>query len=96
MISSDSVIVAVRDQVSTDLGGGTAILHLKSGLYYSLNEVGARVWELIQESRTVEDVLAMLLDEYDVPREECERHLLAVLQQLREEELIRVSNGSLS
>ncbi len=94
MITKDSIVVAVRAQVSTDLGGEVAILHLTSGVYYSLNEVGARVWDLIQESRSVGNVLDALLEEYDVPAEDCERHLLAILADLQEEKLIQVKNGT--
>lgn len=94
MITKESYVVAVRDQVSTDLGGEVAILHLTTGVYYSLNEVGARVWDLIQESQPVGNVLETLLDEYEVAPEDCERHLLTILEELREEKLIKVENGS--
>ena len=94
MITKDSIVVAVRAHVSTDLGGEVAILHLTSGVYYSLNEVGARVWDLIQESRSVGNVLDALLEEYDVAAEDCQRHLVAILEELQEENLIQVKNGT--
>jgi hypothetical protein len=40
-MSSDSIVVAAKDQVSSDLGGEVAILDLKVGVYYGLDEVGA-------------------------------------------------------
>jgi hypothetical protein len=94
MITKESTVTAVKDQVSTNLGGEVAVLHLVSGVYYSLNEVGARIWELIQESQPVGQILATLLEEYDVAADVCERHLLAILEELRKEKLIRVENGS--
>ena len=94
MITKESTVTAVKDQVSTNLGGEVAILHLVGGVYYSLNEVGARIWELIQESQPVGHILATLLEEYDVPADVCEHHLLAILEELRKEKLIQVENGS--
>lgn len=39
VISRNSVVVAARDQVSSDLGGEVAILDLKGGVYYGLQRV---------------------------------------------------------
>jgi hypothetical protein len=49
--SRHSIVVATKDQVSSDLGGEVAILDLKAGVYYGLDTVGARIWNLIQEPR---------------------------------------------
>jgi hypothetical protein len=82
--------VAAKDQVSSDLGGEVAILDLKAGVYYGLDAVGARIWSLIQEPRTVNEILNILLEEYEVEPERCERDLLVLLQRLAEEGLIEV------
>lgn len=89
-MSNDSVVVAAKDQVSSDLGGEVAILDLKVGVYYGLDEVGARVWELIQEPKVVSEVRDVLLEEYDVAPERCERDLFALLERLAQEGLIEV------
>jgi len=89
-MSNDTIVVASRDQVSSDLGEEVAILDLKLGVYYGLDEVGARVWELIQEPRVVSDVRDVLIEEYDVAPERCERDLFALLERLAEEGLIEV------
>jgi hypothetical protein len=89
-MSVDSVVVASKRQVSSDLGGEAAILDLEGGVYYGLDEVGARIWELIQEPKPVSEVRDVLLEEYDVEPERCERDLLALLDRLAEERLIEV------
>ena len=89
-MSNDTIVVAAEDQVSSDLGGEVAILDLNVGVYYGLDEVGARVWELIQEPRAVGDVRDVLVEEYDVAPERCERELFALLERLAERGLIEV------
>lgn len=44
-----SRVVAGRAQVSCDLGGEAAILHLTTGTYYGLDPVGARIWTLLEQ-----------------------------------------------
>jgi hypothetical protein len=90
VVSGDSTVVAAKDQVSSDLGGEVAILDLKAGVYYGLDAVGARIWSLIQEPRTVNEIRDILLEEYEVEPERCERDLLALLQRLADEGIIEV------
>jgi hypothetical protein len=56
--------------------------------------VGARVWHLLQEPRTVQDIRETLLMEYEVERDRCERDLLALLQELVAAGLIEVRDES--
>lgn len=91
--SQNSIVVAVKDQVSCNLGGESAILNLKSGVYYTLDPVGARVWNILQRPCSVHDVRDTLLSEYEVECELCEHDLYALLEKLLREGLIELRNG---
>ena len=91
VITKNSVVKVSKDQVSCDMGGEAAILEPNSGMYYGLNVVGARVWSLIQEPKSVNDLLQVLVDEYDVEASCCERDLLLLLERLAERGLIEIS-----
>ena len=93
-LSVSSSVVAAKDQVSSDLGGEVAILHLKAGVYYSLEAVGARIWSLIQEPRTVGEIRNILVSEYEVEPDRCESDLIALLQRLADEGLIEARDGT--
>ena len=93
MISRRSTVVATGDQVSSDLKGEVAILNLKAGVYYGLDGVGARIWTLLQEPKTVSEIRDVLLQEYDVEAERCKRDLLALLQRLVNEGLVEVEDA---
>ncbi len=90
-MSMNSNVVAGKDQVSSDLGGEVAILHLKAGTYYGLDVVGARIWGLIQEPRIVKAIRDVLVSEYEVDPARCEGDLIALLQRLSDEGLIEVN-----
>ena len=91
-ITSDMTVVVSKVQVSCDLGGEASILNLNSSVYYGLDAVGARVWNLIQVPVKVATIRDTLLQEYDVERETCERDLLDLLGQLAAAELIEVED----
>jgi hypothetical protein len=89
-LSVVSVVGATREHVSCMLGDEAAILNLKNTVYYGLNPVGARVWNLVQQSKSVREIRDVLVKEYDVEAEQCERDLLNLLERMREQGLIEV------
>jgi hypothetical protein len=89
-ISLQSTVRVVKDQVSCNLGGEAVILSLKNGVYYSLNPVGVRIWNLICEPIVVLKIRDTLMSEYEVEPGRCEDELLALLQDLANEGLIEV------
>lgn len=91
---NDSIVVASTNQISSDLGEEVVILNLKDGVYHGLDSVGARIWNLLQESKSINDILNILLEEYDVEPERCERDLLALLEKLEQNGLIEVKNAT--
>ena|SRR5258706_4472565 len=92
-ILNSSIISQARDQVSADLQGSFAILGLKKGAYYGLDEsVGARVWQLISEPKSVDQILATLLDEYEVDFDRCHSDLISLLERMHQEGLIEIKS----
>jgi len=86
-------VVASDDQISRDLDGEAVILNMKSGVYCGLNEVGARIWQLIQKPMSVTHIRDTLLEEYNVESDLCKKDLLALLQKLTDHGLIEIKNG---
>jgi hypothetical protein len=92
-LSRESIVVAAKDQVSSDLGGEVVILNVKSGIYYGLDPAGARVWNLIQKPQSVAEVREALLREYDVEPSRFETDLMALLEKLLAEGLVEVQSS---
>ena len=89
-ITSRSIVVVAKDQLSCSLGGEAAILSMKEGVYYGLDPVGAEVWNLIQTPQSVADLREAVVRGYDVLPELCERDLIALLESLLSKGLIEV------
>jgi len=89
-IDLNSVVAAAADQVSCDLQGEAAILNLKTGVYYGLDDVGASVWRMLDGPRRVDELVDALLGEYEVDREECQRDVIALLGELAVRGLIEI------
>jgi hypothetical protein len=70
------------------------LLNLNTGVYFSLDPVGTRIWQLVQahQSRPLETVLDSLTKEYDVETARCAQDLLHLVLRLQENSLLEISN----
>ena len=76
-----------------ELAGEVVLLNLQSGVYYGLDQVGSRVWQLLMQSRGVDDVCAALLDEYDVSAETLRADVERLVGELSDKGLVIVEAG---
>ena len=75
--------VALPEHVmSRRLGEECVMLDLDSGTYYGLDAVGARVWQLLGEGRSVAEACAAIVAEYDAPREAVEADVARLVKEL--------------
>ena len=89
-ISEGSVFKRTTNQVCCDTGGESVILNLKSGTYYSVHEVGAKIWALIEQPTAIGAIRDAIVNEYDVDPEVCARDLRAFINGLETAGLIEV------
>lgn len=95
-VSDSTVVKADESVVSCELAGGAALLDLRSGTYYSLNSVGARVWDLIREPQTLASIRTHLVASYDVHPNRCYEDIVVVLDQMANAGLVKVTDGTAS
>ncbi len=64
-------------------------LALKRSGVFVITEIGAEIWEMLQSGKERDDILAALLNEYEVAEEVLMKDIEEFLQMLCENELIR-------
>ena len=86
---SDTVAIPAQ-VVARTVGEETMILDLASGTYYGLPHIGARIWQLMCEGKSLAVICDALEAEYAVPREQVEHDVLDLAETLRAKRLIDV------
>jgi len=78
-----------RDSVIAKMvGSEMVLLDYDRGIYYGLNPIGARVWQLLAEGQEIEAIVDLLTEEYDATRKTLENDLTALLRDLEAKELV--------
>ena len=90
MLPADLIVSASPDQVSGVLHGETILLSSSTNLYYGLDAVGSRVWELIQQPRNLSAICDQLATEFEVDRAVCEGDVRELIDKLAQAGLVRL------
>jgi len=96
MLSLQSRFRSRDEEVASKVIDGEAIIiNLANGVYYSMDKVGALVWDLLQTGHSLEEVISAVSSRYDVEREQAEAHVRDLVQELVQENLVvSTENGA--
>ena len=90
---SDRVVVP-EAVVSRQLDGETVLLNLDTGIYFGLDHVGTRMWQLVEQHGQLDAVLQRLRDEYDAPPQTLEQDLVRLTSQLIDKGLLVTTDAA--
>lgn len=82
LITLDSQLTIPETIYTQEVGEETILLDTRGGLYFSLDPVGTRMWQLIRQHGALRPVYETLLTEYDVTPERLETDLLALTEKM--------------
>ncbi len=83
-------VLPSSDVLIQPVGGESILLDLASEQYFGLDEVGARIWELLSRSGSLEHVHATLCDEFSESPARIESDLLTLLQKMTDAGLVTI------
>ncbi len=83
-------VVRISDQVVyKPVGNELVLLDFQTGMYFGLDPVGVRIWQLIAAHQPLGDIAETLLAEYDVTREALEKDIDTLVEELERRGLVR-------
>lgn len=79
-----------EDLLSEEIDGEVVVLDLAGDKYFSLNQVGVVIWQALENGgATLEEILARMLEEFEVDEEIAREDAILFLHSLREANLLR-------
>lgn len=73
-----------------EVDGEMVLLDMNSENYFGLDAVGTDIWQAMQEKATLQEVLEVLLDQYEVEEEVLKKDLVSFVEKLEESGLVEV------
>ncbi|HEX6815345.1 MAG TPA: PqqD family protein [Gemmatimonadaceae bacterium] len=83
----------VPDALSASLSDGAVLLQLYTKRYFSLNDTGSRIWSLLEQHASEDEIVDTLVREYDVETSEATLAVRRLLDDLLAERLIEPTSA---
>jgi hypothetical protein len=93
-LTTEATISQSEDQVFTIVDGEAVLMGISDGRYYRLDDIGTRIWSLIETPKSLSAVCDQLVQEFSVPRETCEADVRGLLERMSKHNLIRLAPGA--
>ena len=90
-ITDFTIARGVRETASED---GAVLLDIEQGICFSLNPVGLRIWELLKERSSLDQIADSLSQEFSVPRTQLLSDAREFIEALEAKHLIRRPNDT--
>src|SRR5260370_42383877 len=87
-INLDSQVRIQDDVLFQELQGEAVLLNLNTGVYFGLDQIGTRIWQLLQNDGALSRVMEVILQEYDVPPDTLAQDLVELVSQMKQQDLL--------
>jgi len=87
-ITIETKVIQVKNLPIVEFDGEIALMNAEKGHYYSLDEIGTKIWSLMVDPITIKEIVDILLTEFDVERDVCEKDVMDLMKQLFDQGLI--------
>jgi DNA-directed RNA polymerase delta subunit len=95
-IMKKNIVTQKEGNIVSDMDGEKVMLSIQNGKYYNLGELGGKIWDLIKDPISVQDLVTTLQSLYEVDQTECEEQVTTFLSHLLEEGIIHVEDNDIS
>lgn len=91
MIDKEHYLIKDDDVLFTSMGEDAVLLHVQRGDYYSLNKVGARLWMLVDGTKSIDELAKLITEEFEITHDQAVNDVAELAEQLVKEELVKVA-----
>jgi hypothetical protein len=90
IITPNSVVTRNDDIVAGVVDADVMMMSIESGKYYQLNTSAGRIWDMLEQPRTVSELCEMLSKDFKVTPEGCQKEVLHFLDELVSRKIVKV------
>jgi hypothetical protein len=87
-IVSGTILQRKSDSLFSEIDGEVVMLSIENGEYYGMDEIGSRIWHLLENPLTFKELIAKLTVEFTVSDDQCKSDVIGFLDKLIEKKLI--------
>lgn len=88
MLNKDMIVQRNSSIPTTDVDGELGMMSIEKGNYYTTNEIGKVIWDLISDEISVSAIVNQLMNSYDVDEATCYTEVKNYLESMIKNDLV--------
>ena len=88
LIKSDTTIKQNPELITSEVDGERVMMDMKTGEYFGLDSIGTRIWDLTESPTKIAEIVEILINEFDVSKEQCELDTIDFIRELVDKNLV--------
>ncbi len=90
---SDKTHFSRNDEiVFSEIDDQIVLMSIDNGTYYSLDAIATRIWELLEQPRNLNSLVATLTSEFEVDKKQCTADVSHFLEKMENNKMVCRSN----
>jgi hypothetical protein len=94
IITTNTIIQRNKEIIYSDMDGETIMMSVEHGTYYGLDETATRIWGLLDQALSLDQLCEQLCSEYAVSEVDCLKETLTFLEEMAQHHVIQTSESS--
>lgn len=87
-LPSTALVFRNPDLLAADMDGDIVMMSIERGEYYGIGGVGSRVWELLAQPTSINQITQIICAEYEVEEATCQADMQKFVEQLLQNGLV--------
>ena len=82
------------DYLHAKLDGEMVLMHIDSAEYYAMDKTTTNIWELLEEDKSLEQLIEELVSLYEVDYKTCQQEVVPVLEDMIQKEMLSIVSSA--
>ena len=90
MLEKSNIIYRNDEILINEVDGETVMMSIENGTYYGMNPTGNFVWNILDQERSIEEIVNKIIEIFSLTEDQCISDVLPFIQSLIDEKIILV------
>ena len=90
MLEKNNILNRNADILVNEVDGETVMMSIENGSYYGMNPTGNYIWNLLEQEKSIADLLENIAKTFTLSKEQCENEVLPFIQKMIDEKILLI------
>ena len=90
MLEKNNILNRNADILVNEVDGETVMMSIENGSYYGMNPTGNYIWNLLEQEKSIADLLENIAKTFTLSKEQCENEVLPFIQKMINEKILLI------